>query len=93
MSGTMATVAGIKNCRVTRCGYTGEDGFEIAVDPKNALALAQSLLKFSEVKPSGLGARDSLRLEAGLCLYGNDLNETINPAEAGLIWTIGGTHS
>lgn len=93
MTGTPATVAGIQGCRVTRCGYTGEDGFEIAVAPAHAVALAQALLADPAVKPSGLGARDSLRLEAGLCLYGNDLDETINPVEGGLTWTIGGPKS
>eukprot|EP01035_Chromulina_nebulosa_P019463 gene19463-25345_t len=93
MSSTITTIAGISNCRVTRCGYTGEDGFEISVDPKNAVSLAQSILKFNEVKPAGLGSRDSLRLEAGLCLYGNDLTEDINPVEASLIWTLGGPKS
>ena len=93
MTTKTATVAGISNCRVTRCGYTGEDGFEISVDPKNTIALADSLLKFTDVKPAGLGARDSLRLEAGLCLYGNDIDENTNPVEAGLIWTIGGPKS
>lgn len=93
MTTNTATVAGIANCRVTRCGYTGEDGFEISVDPKNTVNLANSLMKFSFVKPAGLGARDSLRLEAGLCLYGNDIDETTNPVEAGLVWTIGGPKS
>ena len=87
MTGTTATVSGIAGCRVTRCGYTGEDGFEISVDPKNAVALAEALLKQPEVKPSGLGARDSLRLEAGLCLYGNDLDESINPVQGALTWS------
>ena len=90
MSGTTATVAGIPNCRVTRCGYTGEDGFEISVDFNSSIGLMEKLMKLPGVKPSGLGARDSLRLEAGLCLYGNDLNEETNPVEAGLTWTIGG---
>ena len=87
------TVAGVENCRVTRCGYTGEDGFEIAVDAKNANALAASILTNPSAAPCGLGARDSLRLEAGLCLYGNDLDETINPAQGALMWTIGGPKS
>ena len=87
------TVAGIPGIRVTRCGYTGEDGFEISVDAKNAVSLANSLLKDKDVMPTGLGCRDSLRLEAGLCLYGNDLDETINPVEGALVWTIGGPKS
>jgi aminomethyltransferase len=73
---------------ITRCGYTGEDGFEITVEPSKTVALAELLLSQDEVKPIGLGARDSLRLEAGLCLYGHDLNEDLTPVEAGLIWTI-----
>lgn len=73
---------------VTRCGYTGEDGFEITVRPEKTVQLTELLLGEAEVKPIGLGARDSLRLEAGLCLYGHDLNEDITPIEAGLIWTI-----
>lgn len=93
MTGTVATVAGIPNCRVTRCGYTGEDGFEISVDYAKAVALAEALLDQPEVQVSGLGARDSLRLEAGLCLYGNDLDEGVNPVEAALTWTIGGPKS
>jgi len=90
MTGLVATVAGIPNCRITRCGYTGEDGFEISVTPEHAVTLATRLLEQPEVKPAGLGARDSLRLEAGLCLYGNDLDESVNPVEANLVWTIGG---
>ena len=75
---------------VTRCGYTGEDGFEITVPAAVAERFARSLLAEQEVKPAGLGARDTLRLEAGLCLYGNDIDETITPIEAGLKWSIGG---
>jgi aminomethyltransferase len=75
-------------CGVTRCGYTGEDGFEISVDHKHAAALWNRLLEEKEVLPAGLGVRDSLRLEAGLCLYGHELDETISPIEAGLTWTI-----
>lgn len=74
----------------SRCGYTGEDGFEIAMPVRYAVPIALKLLEDSSVKPAGLGARDSLRLEAGLCLYGHDLNETINPVEGSLAWTMGG---
>jgi len=72
----------------TRSGYTGEDGFELSVHEKKADALARLLLAQPEVKPIGLGARNSLRLEAGLCLYGNDLDTTTTPVEAGLTWAI-----
>jgi len=74
---------------VTRCGYTGEDGFEITVPAADAERFARSLLAEQEVRPAGLGARDTLRLEAGLCLYGNDIDETTTPIEAGLKWSIG----
>ena len=73
---------------ITRSGYTGEDGFEISVPAAQAQALARALLAESEVKPIGLGARNSLRLEAGLCLYGNDIDTTTTPIEAGLNWAI-----
>ena len=73
---------------ITRSGYTGEDGFEISVPGSSAEALARVLLAQSEVKPVGLGARNSLRLEAGLCLYGQDIDTTTNPVEAGLTWAI-----
>jgi aminomethyltransferase len=73
---------------VTRSGYTGEDGFEISVPAARAVALAEDLLAEPEVWPIGLGARDSLRLEAGLCLYGHDIDQTTNPIEAGLAWSI-----
>jgi aminomethyltransferase len=73
---------------ITRSGYTGEDGFEISVDGKQAEALARALLAQPEVKPIGLGARNSLRLEAGLCLYGNDIDTTTTPVEAGLNWAM-----
>ncbi len=76
-------------CGITRSGYTGEDGFEITVASEDAEALARLLLQEPEVRPAGLGARDSLRLEAGLCLYGNDIDEQTTPVEAGLAWTIG----
>lgn len=83
-----AEIAGQK-CLVSRSGYTGEDGFEISVAGDAAEALAEALLAEPEVAPAGLGARDSLRLEAGLCLWGNDIDETTNAIEAGLSWTIG----
>ena len=73
---------------ISRSGYTGEDGFEISVPETNASALAQALLTMPEVAPIGLGARDSLRLEAGLCLYGHDIDTTTSPVEAGLAWAI-----
>jgi aminomethyltransferase len=73
---------------ITRSGYTGEDGYEILVKADHAVDLAKALLAHAEVKPIGLGARDSLRLEAGLCLYGHDLDPTTSPIEADLAWTI-----
>lgn len=75
-------------CTVTRSGYTGEDGFEISVPAHGAQALARRLLDQPEVAPVGLGARNSLRLEAGLCLYGNDLNANTNPVNANLRWAL-----
>jgi aminomethyltransferase len=75
-------------CLVSRSGYTGEDGFEISVPASAAEALCEALLRDPAVKPIGLGARDSLRLEAGLCLYGADLDESTSPVEAALEWTV-----
>lgn len=75
-------------CIVSRSGYTGEDGFEISAPSQAAEALARRLLDHPDVAPAGLGARDSLRLEAGLCLFGNDIDELTTPVEAGLSWTI-----
>ncbi len=74
---------------VSRSGYTGEDGYEISVLAEAAEGLAEALLALPGVAPAGLGARDSLRLEAGLCLYGHDIDETTSPVEAGLVWSIG----
>jgi aminomethyltransferase len=88
MTGAELSVAGIR-CFVTRSGYTGEDGFELSVAADEAVRLAELLLAEPEVAPSGLGARDTLRLEAGLCLYGHDIDETTTPVEAGLAWTLG----
>ncbi|MBR1091379.1 glycine cleavage system aminomethyltransferase GcvT [Bradyrhizobium manausense] len=80
-------VAGIK-CFVSRSGYTGEDGFEISVPAADAERLARTLLENSDVMPIGLGARDSLRLEAGLCLYGHDIDTETTPVEAALEWSV-----
>lgn len=77
------------DCIVTRCGYTGEDGYEISMPEESAVAITRAILANKEVLPAGLGARDSLRLEAGLCLYGHDIDGETTPAEAGLTWTIG----
>lgn len=90
MNTTIAEVAGVKECRVTRCGYTGEDGFEISIPAEKGSFVAEALLnaKTATVKMAGLGARDSLRLEAGLCLYGSDIDTTTTPIEAGLTWLV-----
>ncbi len=87
MSGTWARI-GDADCYVNRAGYTGEDGFEISVPAAQADAVARALLALPQVKPAGLGARDTLRLEAGMCLYGHDINETTTPVQAGLTWAI-----
>ncbi len=87
MSAARVAIGGV-DCLVTRSGYTGEDGFEIAVKDGFAAALARTLLAEAEVAPAGLGARDTLRLEAGLCLYGHDIDEDTSPVEAGLAWAI-----
>jgi aminomethyltransferase len=88
MNAAAMDVAGFA-CFVTRSGYTGEDGFEISVANDHAETLAKRLLDEPEVRAAGLGARDTLRLEAGLCLYGHDIDGTTTPIEAGLAWTIG----
>jgi aminomethyltransferase len=87
MTGGEATIRGIA-CFATRSGYTGEDGFEISVAAAEAETLARALLAEPEVAPAGLGARDTLRLEAGLCLYGHDIDTTTTPVQAGLTWAI-----
>jgi aminomethyltransferase len=74
---------------LSRSGYTGEDGYELSVPTRHLLAVYEALLADPDVKPVGLGARDSLRLEAGLCLYGHDIDETTSPIEADLAWSIG----
>ena len=76
-------------CRINRSGYTGEDGFEISIPNASAERVAKALLSSGVAQMAGLGARDSLRLEAGLCLYGNDIDEQTTPIEADLAWTIG----
>ncbi len=87
MSGCPGVLAGVE-CYITRSGYTGEDGFEISIPGRDARAVADALLAFAELRPAGLGARDSLRLEAGLCLYGHDMDAAVSPIEAGLAWSI-----
>ena len=84
-----APVAGSPDVWVTRTGYTGEDGFELSIPGPDAVRVAKALTADPRVRLCGLGALDALRLEAGLCLYGNDLTEEITPVEAGLTWTIG----
>nr|CAG4650118.1 EOG090X057R [Sida crystallina] len=90
MTTSTATVCGVAGCRITRCGYTGEDGVEVSVPAEAAADIVEKLLANSgdALKLAGLGARDSLRLEAGLCLYGNDMDESISPVEASLAWLI-----
>ncbi|CAI9120211.1 glycine cleavage system aminomethyltransferase GcvT [Brytella acorum] len=80
-------VAGVP-CTVTRSGYTGEDGYELGMKASDADTVARALLRDESVLPIGLGARDSLRLEAGLCLYGNDIDETTTPVEGNLVWAM-----
>ena len=87
MQGAAMEVDGI-GCQVSRSGYTGEDGYEISVPVANAEALARTLLASEHVEAIGLGARDSLRLEAGLCLYGHDIDETTSPIEGNLKWAV-----
>ena len=87
MDARWESVMGIE-CFVSRSGYTGEDGFEVSVPAEQAGDLWDALLKSADVQPIGLGARDSLRLEAGLCLYGNDIDLTTTPVEAALEWSI-----
>ncbi|MDB5532287.1 MAG: gcvT [Hyphomicrobiales bacterium] len=87
MSACTTQIDGI-DCHVSRSGYTGEDGYEISVAASEADALWSALSTDPLVKPIGLGARDSLRLEAGLCLYGHDIDETTSPVEAALVWSM-----
>ncbi len=74
---------------VSRCGYTGEDGFEISIPNNKAKDVCELLVGHKDAKLAGLACRDSLRIEAGLCLYGQDINEDTTPSEAGLNWTVG----
>ncbi|KAJ1666186.1 hypothetical protein IW140_001786 [Coemansia sp. RSA 1813] len=88
MTGSFVDIKGVP-CHVARSGYTGEDGFELSIPTGEVVAITGSLLENPEVKLAGLGARDSLRLEAGLCLYGSDIDSTTTPMEANLVWTVG----
>jgi aminomethyltransferase len=83
------TAAAFGKTWISRSGYTGEDGFEILMTAEEGISFTEELLEAFEVSPVGLGARDSLRLEAGLCLYGHELTESITPVEAGISWSIG----
>ncbi|MDZ7841607.1 MAG: glycine cleavage system aminomethyltransferase GcvT [Gammaproteobacteria bacterium] len=87
MQGGAMTVGGVE-CFVTRSGYTGEDGFEISIPAEASAGLVREILTHDAVEPAGLGARDSLRLEAGLCLYGHDIDDGTTPVEAGLRWAL-----
>uniref|UniRef100_D3TLX4 Aminomethyltransferase n=1 Tax=Glossina morsitans morsitans TaxID=37546 RepID=D3TLX4_GLOMM len=90
MTTIISEVAGVNDCRITRCGYTGEDGVEISVPSSKIKHVTESLLQQTNgnVKMAGLGARDSLRLEAGLCLYGNDIDSNTTPIEGALAWLV-----
>jgi len=87
METTVADINGV-SCRISRLGYTGEDGYEISIPEADAEAVARAFLAHDDCEPAGLGARDSLRLEAGLCLYGNDIDQSTSPIEASLAWAI-----
>lgn len=87
METVQADINGVE-CRISRLGYTGEDGYEISIPEDNADAIARAFLAHEDCEAAGLGARDSLRLEAGLCLYGNDIDDTTSPIEGSLIWAI-----
>ncbi|MBO9402941.1 glycine cleavage system aminomethyltransferase GcvT [Shimia sp. R9_3] len=87
METTLAEINGVE-CRISRLGYTGEDGYEISIPEGDAIDVCRALLAHEDLEPAGLGARDSLRLEAGLCLYGNDIDQSTSPIEASLGWAI-----
>jgi len=87
MQSVQTTIGGVP-CRVSRLGYTGEDGFELSIPNEHADRISRAILSHDQCLPAGLGARDSLRLEAGLCLYGNDIDTTTTPVEASLTWAM-----
>lgn len=87
METTVADIDGVE-CRISRLGYTGEDGYEISIPEADAIRISKLFLAHEDCEPAGLGARDSLRLEAGLCLYGNDIDQSTSPIEASLSWAI-----
>uniref|UniRef100_A0AAR5PE67 Aminomethyltransferase n=1 Tax=Dendroctonus ponderosae TaxID=77166 RepID=A0AAR5PE67_DENPD len=88
MSTAVGSISNVQECRISRCGYTGEDGFELSIPANNAEKVVQTLLENADVKLAGLGARDSLRLEAGLCLYGSDIDAKTTPIEGALTWLV-----
>ncbi len=87
METTVAEIDGVE-CRISRLGYTGEDGYEISIPEADAIRMSKLFLAHDDCEPAGLGARDSLRLEAGLCLYGNDIDQSTSPVEASLGWAM-----
>lgn len=87
METIVAEIKGVE-CRISRLGYTGEDGYEISIPEDKAIEITRAFLAHDDCEPAGLGARDSLRLEAGLCLYGNDIDQSTSPIEASLSWAI-----
>lgn len=87
MESIVADIAGVE-CRISRLGYTGEDGYEISIPEDKAIEVTRAFLAHDDCEPAGLGARDSLRLEAGLCLYGNDIDQSTSPVEASLGWAM-----
>lgn len=87
MQTTLADILGVE-CRISRLGYTGEDGFEISIPQDKAVEICRAFLAHEDCVPVGLGARDSLRLESGLCLYGNDIDNATSPVEASLTWAM-----
>ena len=87
MQTMVAEISGVE-CRISRLGYTGEDGFEISIPEDKAIEVCRAFLAHDDCEPVGLGARDSLRLESGLCLYGNDIDNSTSPVEASLTWAM-----